>query len=241
MTRFTWSPIIFDGGIREQARFLRADWCALDFDDGEMTLDRAVNNVFADCIRVIGTTKSHQKLKAGVRADRFRVLLKFERPITSLDEYRATMVHYIEHHGADPACKDGARFFWPCQEIVDISTEGYTQEIFAAPPRPVWTPKPCYRELGVIRRRSTEALRSVFPRGEKNNRCFMIAKDMFDAGFEFDEILECIIKSPTYKGVSSRELIEEISQCIRSGIKSIKEGRAYGGCDGSQSGTQEKS
>lgn len=240
MARYAWSPIRWKDGIRREVNFLGSYFCVLDFDDGSLSLDQA-RRVWCDATHVIGTTKSHKVSKGGgVPVDRFRVLLYFGRLVDDLEVYRHTMQHYIDKYGADAACKDGARFFWPCKEIISVEPEGYAQDIVLptagrrkAPPH---HPPTRYRDFGMVRRRTLAALRSPFPEREKNFHCFQTAKDLFEAGYGFDEIYAIIVNSPTYRGVVPTDLAREISDCIRSGIKSVKEGRAYGQRDGSRRG-----
>ena len=83
---------------------------ALDFDDGvtiEEFKEMAKNYYF-----VIGTTKSHRKLKNGVIADRFRVLLPLSTAFNlSAWEYGIMMDEVNRFFGSDPACRDVARQF----------------------------------------------------------------------------------------------------------------------------------
>ncbi len=116
--RTIWSPIKYREGIRLESHFLGAMVCALDFDGPDTPLSWA-RETFKDYDVIIGTTKSHQKPKNGITCDRYRVLLWFKEPITELALYKHNMGLLINKHGADKACKDGARFFFPCVEIVE--------------------------------------------------------------------------------------------------------------------------
>jgi len=81
---------------------------ALDFDDG-VTIEEfkeKANGFYY----VIGTTKSHRKLKNGVVADRFRVLLPLVEAFTlSAWEYGIMMDEVNRYFNSDPACRDVAR------------------------------------------------------------------------------------------------------------------------------------
>lgn len=134
MASFVWSPCVWRGGMRLRENFLRADWAVLDFDSGEMTLAEAANT-WCDMAHVIGTTKSHQVVKGDAPAcDRFRVALLLERPVTQLADYEHIMRTLIGKYPADPAAKDGARFFYPCRQIVAHDADGDTLEWQPAPP-----------------------------------------------------------------------------------------------------------
>jgi hypothetical protein len=124
-----WSPCVWHGGRRRADHFMLCDYLALDFDDGEMTLDNAVENCFCDINHVIGTTKSHRREKNGFIADRFRVVLALPRRITDAAEYSKIARHYVGIYGSDKACTDTARFFWPCNTIASVVTDADTLEI----------------------------------------------------------------------------------------------------------------
>lgn len=139
ITRYPWSSISWKDGICLHGNFLGAQFCVLDFDDGALALEQA-KRLWCDAVHIIGTTKSHQVAKNGAApCDRFRVVLRFEKTIHNVSTYRATMARYIDKYGADSACKDGARFFWPCKEIVSIQAEGYSQEVVEPEPHEVMT------------------------------------------------------------------------------------------------------
>jgi hypothetical protein len=208
----TWSPIVWDRGIRKELNFLRAAWLALDFDDS-LPLSEALD-IWQDSTHIIGTTKSH-----GIKGERFRVVLRFAEPCLNLANYRCTVETLSRRYGGDPAVKDGARFFYPCTEIVSICEEGYDQEIVEAP------------QATVVRRRTpgtrvmTEFVRkytswSKFPPGEYNKHCFMIAKDLCWAGFSEHDTMALILSSPTYQDVSPP--MREIARAIQSGFKQAK-------------------
>jgi hypothetical protein len=130
---FVWSPIVWANGRRRQEHFLRADLCVLDFDSPEMTLAEALRT-FCDCAHIIGTTRNHQKEKHGIVCDRFRVALRFAHPITDLRSYLYSLRSVVARYPADPAPKDGARFFFPCHKIVSIEPEGYVENVVTPPP-----------------------------------------------------------------------------------------------------------
>jgi hypothetical protein len=117
LTTRVWSPILFTSGIRVENNFKAVLACALDFDSPVTTLDWALET-FKNHAHIIGTTKSHQKEKKGITCDRFRVVLLFSEIIKDLNLYKYNMGILTTKYDADKACKDGARFFFPCNEIV---------------------------------------------------------------------------------------------------------------------------
>ena len=129
-----WSPILWMDGKRKQDNFLRADLVALDFDDGEMSLEEACR-IWCDTNHIIATTKSLGLSKGGKPAcDRFRVILELSETISELKHYKETMRCLVNAYPCDPACKDGGRFFYPCRQIVSVVNDGYTEDpVFLSP------------------------------------------------------------------------------------------------------------
>ena len=223
ISRFPWSGIQWLGGRRAQRHFGRAAWCVLDFDDGALSLPQAVN-IFSDSVHVIGTTRSHQKEKKGLPpCDRFRVLLKFEQPIEDLETYRATMAYYIDRHGADPSCVDGARFFWPCVEIVSMQADGFAQEIctpVAYEPRDYSV----YREMKTMPRWIEGILKFGCGEGYRNTTCYKLGVHLTHCGFSTNEIVDLIAKSPIY--LSLDEITRAVLNGARRGMEEMANGQA---------------
>jgi hypothetical protein len=214
---FVWSPIIWRSGHRRQVNFLRADWCVLDFDDGEMSLNEAVK-AFCDCIHIIGTTKSHQRGKGGLICDRFRVALKWDAPLLDLHLYRWNMHKLIDRYPVDKSCMDGARYFFPCREIISAADEGYTQEIDEDVPSRFESPVDygAYRDARIMPPWTRANLERVIPTGERNITCYQISKDLLALGLPADKVLSLIIQSPTYNGIVSETVRKEIQDVIKS-------------------------
>ncbi len=112
ITTLAWSPILWHGGVRKEKNFDKAYFAVIDIDNG-MSLKEAINEKFADFDCIIGTTKSH-----GIKGDRFRVIFRLDKPIIDVNVWRATHEGLIEMSGADKSCKDGARWYYPCKQIV---------------------------------------------------------------------------------------------------------------------------
>lgn len=224
ISSLVWSSCIWLQGYRKEVNFEYADWCALDFDSGELSLDQAVDN-YCDMIHVIGTTKSHQKAKGGGQpVDRFRVLLKFDDRIDNLRLYRWNMYRLSQKLPADPACRDGARFFFPCTEIVSVSADGYTQEINTDIPDTFDRPAATRRaiESGQVPGWVQGALANVIPIGERNGTIYRIAKDLRRCGFGHDAIVHMILNSRTYRGtIIPPKLSREIEQTVGSAVKRV--------------------
>ncbi len=223
ISKYVWSPCIWRDGHRLQANFICAEWCVLDFDNGEMSLEQALNS-FCDTVHIIGTTKSHGVDKGDGVRDRFRVAIKLDRVITDLRDYRFTMSQAIRRYPVDPSPKDGARFFFPCKEIVSISNDGYHEEALTAPDgfeRPNMARFEGYRKAGVMPPRARAALSAPVSTGERNTTWYCIAKDLTRIGMSPDEITARIVASPTYQGSVSHDLRREIECCVENGLKAV--------------------
>lgn len=226
-----WSPIHFKDGHRKQVNFIEANWCALDFETPEMTVEQA-HNVFADRIHVIGITRNHRIEKGGVTLDRFRVLLKWEYPITDLRIYRWNMRQMTERYPCDPACRDGARFFFPCRAVTQMAGEGYLEEVDLHPPD--WFDAelvpgfaPAMGEAGVMPRWVAWQLDREIPVGERNPTIFRMASDLTKNGHAEDAIVALVLNSKTYGGKAAPEVLRDIQKAVRNGARKARE-QGYG-------------
>ena len=167
-----WSGCLWQGGYRAERNFIRSDLAVLDFDDGTWTIaDAQAMLAHSDLGGLIGTTKSHQLAKKNQPAcDRFRLVIPWQRPITDLRTYRQNMERLVEMLPVDKACKDGARFFFPCTAIVHSAWGGAIEwHPFQEPPRrkaPVYAPTdrmvPPWMEGELGNLREGERNRAVF-------------------------------------------------------------------------------
>ena len=133
-----WSGCTWKNGYRKGDNFIQNELAVLDFDEPGVTLVEAVRS-FCDQWHIIGTTKSHQKEKNGVVCDRFRIVLRFEHPITNAEQYKQNMGPLIKKWDTDKKCGDAARYFFPCQEIISVNLDEDSYKIEVAdyiPPKP---------------------------------------------------------------------------------------------------------
>lgn len=203
MSKFVWSPCIWKDGIRHQSNFIRADYCVLDFDDGEMSLSQAINT-FCDMKCIIGTTKSHQKEKHGIVCDRFRVLLEWEEPITDLRIYRFNMHNFMKNYPCDKKCKDGGRFFYPCNDIVFYSKEGYVEAVNKRVPDrfEVYSdPNPVFQHLLIPPSVFLKRLDRNYKADNRNNAFYGFAKDCVKIGLTDDAIIQAFKSSHAFKSL----------------------------------------
>jgi hypothetical protein len=130
---------------------------------------------------------------------------------------------HIMDRGADSQCKDGARFFWPCTEIIQSSHEGYTQQVVSVT-KEQWNP-PDYRtyhydsalaNTKTLPRWTRNYLQFGAPEGTKNTTCFKIAASMARRGFSPDEIVDIIMNSPIPVDKSDN-VRREVTAAVKSG------------------------
>jgi hypothetical protein len=237
-----WAPAIYRGGVRRESHFIQSRLIVLDYDDG-LTLEQAMQK-FARYRYIIGTTKSHQKQKGDKPpCDRFRVVLFFMHNVYSLQVYKENYAKYVEHAGSDAACKDGARFFFPCVEIIACN-EGYSIPYLVSPTARRTTirkdlvrndkeqivanktgsehhiPKKEYHAPTGKSKRKWSGIeawaKNSYTETKRNISCFQAACDLFEMGKTESEVEDWI------KGVGTSLEEEQIMTCIRSARKRKK-------------------
>ena len=214
-----WSPIVWAKGHRARENFKFADWLVLDFDDGELPIENAVNNVFCDMVHLIGTTRSHTP-----EAPRFRVCIPFERRITELDLYEGNLAFYSDKYGSDPSPTTGAYPFYPCQTIISKKTEGDLATVHekrreeAEPWDGQKTALSCFA-IGIISQK-------VVPIGERDTTAFRLAKDFLKSGMDDEQVLNALKKIGFLPALSERYLMSKVTAAHkhlwRSNVKKEK-------------------
>lgn len=223
LERFVWSPIVWRDGVRRQDNFLFADYCVLDFDTPEMSLRQALHS-FCDMRHIIGVTKSHHKDKNGEVCDRFRVVIPFEERITDLRHYRYVMYKILSRHPVDKVCKDGARFFYPCTDIISLDKEGYNEEV---PPVPDYFERASEKQIEACRigHSSGERVRSFFKRNyranNRNNTIYGVSKDLAALGYEGEQIFQIVKKFMDEVHHSLHLSDSEIKAVVKNGSSKI--------------------
>jgi hypothetical protein len=217
------SPIVFKDGVRSEKNFLRADWVALDFDEGP-TLS-SITKTFCDCIHVIGTSRNHQKWKGHKSpCDRFRVWLKLEHTITTVADYKATIRKLVHDYEADPACVGAAQLFWPCSAITSVEVDGYTTDVVQAEERPYAETRPVYnRQIPPFVK---EWLTNDFVQtDERKGRNFYVLKTaiwLARHGWDEKAIFEEVMGSKLPIDQSPR-VQNEVRKAVRSGVRRARE------------------
>jgi hypothetical protein len=235
ITKFVWSPIRFKDGVRRQANFEAANWCALDFETPDLTLE-AAQALFIDRTHLIGTTRNHRKAKGDLPPlDRFRVVMRWERPITDLRLYRWNMRRMTDRYPCDVACRDGARFFFPCRQVTQMEVEGLLEEVDTH--IPAWFDAELHPEFqaaaadaGLLPSWVTWALRVVIPVGQRNPTIYRMAKDLSKYGLDEEAIVAIVVGGKTYGGQEKvdKTVLAEIRKTVRSAANRARED-GYGG------------
>lgn len=224
MLNHIWSPCVWREGYRRQDHFEGALFCVLDFDDGELSLAQAQKS-YCDMRGIIGTTRNHQQVKDGVKCDRFRVLLEFEEPILDLRTYRYNMAMILKGTSADKKCKDGARFFYPCKEIVSIMKDGYYHDVIdVVPPEFENFDLPeTYQYLpeGFIPTSILRKFKHAYRTGNRNNAIYGFAKDCWKLGVSEQKIFATIksqISNEEGEPLPEREIFATVKGVMRAAV-----------------------
>lgn len=232
ITSFVWSPIIFDGGRRGQVNFIESHWAVVDIDGG-WSLDAAIKCLQGSA-HIIGTTRSHRVAKGQKPAcDRFRICVPWSEPIRDIELYRFNLALCIEGCGSDMQCSDGARFFWPCTEIISYSDSGNKQTVnFNMPEKPKEIPFKTQVEWarqhgkGYMPGYVAKFLASgaLFGREDRRGReycCYCSALEMLKYGWAEDEILQALTSSPFPRENfdDSKEIPHAVNQAVKKFIQ----------------------
>lgn len=220
LTKAVWSPIVWKDGQRAKLNFLTADLLSLDFDDG-LSLDDGINFCKeAGLAAIIGTTRSHQKekrtaLEVKPPCDRFRMIVAAER-CTDIHSYEYTNSVFMDNMACDKSCKDGARLFFPCSEIVWSCFEGKKIKWLEAPP---YSPPPQRDYQGG---EMSGYVRDLINNGsmERHKACFIVGARLGKQGFTETDIIEKILRGPM--AAIGRE---DIARAVRNGMAAT--GRSY--------------
>lgn len=214
VTESPWSPICFRNSVRKQENFEESSLLVLDYDEG-LSLEDAIKK-FQGFKHIIGTTRNHQKVKhegspsEKPACDRFRVILFFEDRIQDLETYKESLRVSVSSLGADEACKDGARLFYPCTQIVSEREEGELVKI-STPKQKVETRTPPRSlsddQKGKLARSTLEFLVKP-PTSGWNAACFKAAKDWQEQGYSREEFEERILNLDGFLDEPSRRTIE---------------------------------
>lgn len=197
LCELNWSPGLFSENKRRNANFLKTNLFVLDVDEG-CSLSYA-KEFFKEYKHIIATSKSHGIEKNGVVADRFRVVLFLDRPILSDAHFKEQFAAFAASfpHG-DPACKDAARFYYPCKEVVSLREDGLLVEVVPEPNELDALLKAeeasasrnglDSSEKGVLRKDTLEFLMFGAPPGHRHNALVKAVPDLREQNYSLDDI-----------------------------------------------------
>lgn len=196
-----WTPAVFNENYRKVINFKSTSIFALDVDGGKPFKDMERELKAEGLNFLIGATRSHQKEKGGIVSDRYRVILPLKEPITSSAQYYKTFYKLQKRFPfIDAACKDPARFFYPCTEILSIGNEGQNyepaeielQENMNLPTTPPDNRQELRAQYGKLplSAATKDWLKNAAPQGERHARLIKAAKDANQQLWTLDEFLE---------------------------------------------------
>ena len=205
ITTRTWSPIIWIQGSRAACNYVTCEYLTLDFDDGAQTIED-IKTILQQwqLAGIIGTSKSHQKVKtteSGIEikaCDRFRVVIPFDRNIEDTRTYTYNMQEAFDTtFHCDTACKDAARYYYPCTDIVHVSPYTGTWPVFEYNHDGMADRNKSRRrkmqEDGIPPSDVTNALIHGIPTGTRNSTCFRIACCLLDCGESEEDIYDKLL------------------------------------------------
>jgi hypothetical protein len=206
ITTYTWSNSVYAQDYRLSDNFLYADLCVLDVDNDKDNVPKYsiedVKRQFAECKMIIGTTKNHQKSKNGKQPqDRFRVIMQFEKRIECKNQYRQTMNNLMKICDfLDKSCKDAARQWHPCREIVHVQ-QGDTIPVSMLQPIAYHPSQIAFEDLKKRRRGLSKNVRAFLEHGHvfnggRNNSIYCAAKNLLEVGTSFNDAISIINSSP---------------------------------------------
>jgi hypothetical protein len=216
-----WSPILWKDGLRAKREYESCDYIVLDCDDGRLSLAEAVEWCRdLELAHIVGTTRSHQKEKRTAAGkvtpacDRFRMLLKGSwtvdgQPagagIRDRELFEYNMERFAEYFHADPSCKDAARFFYPCREIVSTGDGKPVPWLTKFDPDYV----PEATRFAARRERLKQYSKMVLPQwirniivgaeiipaGERHKTCYRLGAWLAVIGFTHDETVRMLMRT----------------------------------------------
>lgn len=217
VTSETYSLATFNKNHRTTENFQQTEAIGLDFDDG-MTLREAVD-AFADYRHLILTTKSHQKEKNGKIADRFRVILFLDQPITDSETYYSTWYGLKQQFPAcDDACKDPSRQFFKSIDVVTIKSSGKLITPIKPAPKPkLEVVKLDPGQTGKLAHSTAHFLLQGAPQGQRHGALYKAARDANQNGFSkewFIAQLETLTKNTGVKAYTDQGAMQTVDDAF---------------------------
>jgi hypothetical protein len=196
ITNNRWSCSVFKDGHRSAKNFISADSIAFDIDNvsGEQVSIEQARDLFSAYRHLILPTKSHRVDKHGKVADRYRVLIPFEKTVTDPDEfYGAWKSFYEQFNFLDKACKDVSRYWEPSTRL---EYANWTNGKYAKGIKVEKHTAPVEINVG-LHGTLTPATHSFIISGavggEWNHRLYTAALDMHSQGYTIEEAKNILV------------------------------------------------
>lgn len=193
-----WSPIVWKNNYARTDNFDFSDFLALDFDSpGDETLEE-INRNLCDHKRIIATTKSHQKEKNGIICDRFRLIIPWDRRISSYDDYKFNYKKVLERFSwADKQCHDGARFFFPSKQILYIDRESeYVWETSEHKHTPIHNSLSTKTDKTIPAWCLNFINNGAVYNGSRNMKIYSVARELFERDFKESQVRNFLMRAP---------------------------------------------
>ena len=217
INQHSWSPSVFKDNYRSNTTVETIELLVFDIDEGMSISDAEKALRTSGYSFIIATSKSHQKtkvMKSGKvlpPCDRFRVIIPLEETITNDADLKATWLEGQKlFPTADPACKDAARFYFPCPaEFGQILTGGNrfpvsryqpTQKIGHITQSPVSKDAANLpaTEKGILSRSTLNFIAQGAESGHWHRKFFKAAVDLKEQGYSKEEAAEMLKKASPF-------------------------------------------
>lgn len=197
LNRF-WSPIVWLDGHNKRVNFKAAYYLVLDLDDGQVSLDDALVKLKSeDFAAIVHTTTSHLRVKNGQPpCDRFRIIIPFSRPITTLAMYEFNTKIWIKKFSADVACGSGASAFRPAMAGSTVLYGANLVDPVNVPPI-VPRKKSPYANSRQIPSWLEAKLHFGTP-GQRHLGLFSVSATLSSFGFSEEETIDIVRQSPLW-------------------------------------------
>jgi hypothetical protein len=193
VTSSNWSCSVFKNGHRKLENFISADCIAFDIDNKGTNINiELARDLFSQYKHLILPTQSHRINKTGQGvADRYRVIIPFEKTITDPDEYYGTWQKFYERFDfIDKACKDPSRYWKPSTGLFNARWNDGECAIGIKPTKKQETVQVVTGLRGTLTRKTLNFLINGAEAGTWNVNLFEAALDFKSQGYSLDEAME---------------------------------------------------
>lgn len=223
--KYVWSPIVWRNGERLRKNFISCDYLVLDFDSGATALEIRDWCRKLDLAYFIGATKSHGIAKdEKPPCDRFRLVIPAKGSAESHFQLTQNIAYLKSLLPIDSQCKDGARYFYPCREVL-FSGPGkqWSWRPYRPPSEKAIEYKRSFSSARLLSNYAKRLINKPITHGERNCTFFKIGAEFTRCGYSEADII-ALADDVEYE-LSGDFSKEERNECIRNGIKDEEEQR----------------